>query len=327
MKKRILYSLVSLLLVVGLIVSLPSCKEDEPFVKPKLSFSQKTATFKESDSEVEIKVQIDKAYSKDIEIDYSIAGTAGEEVKVGTNVDPDYKITSDYLKVTIKAGETTGIITLEFYSDIEIEDDETIELQIEKVDSEEIEITRDDEINITLQQEDGLVVVLEWGVNANPKYTDVDMDLFLWVQDATSTLVNTGFGSFQESVASPEVFFLPSAQISDGTYGLSCNYYSGTKEPMDFQVRYLKWSNGAATLLTPAKTGTYTLANVNPWYTSKVDPLLVMTFKKSGTDYTDFSDITIPSSGSRGISIPLPPDLKRTTSKSIPQVLNSMLSK
>jgi len=311
MKNRIEYKLVSLMLLVAMVVSFPSCKEDEPFVKPQLSFSQKTLTFKESDGEVEIEVQIDKAYSKDIEIDYSISGTAGEEVKVGNTADPDYKITSDYLKVEIKAGETKGIIKLEFYSDFDIEDDETIEIQIEDVDSDDIEITRDDEINITLQQEDGLVVVLEWGVGTGENYKDVDMDLFLWAQDANSTLVNTGFGSVQASFLSPEFFFLPTVVIDDGTYGLSCNYYEGTVDPMNFQVRYIKWANGAGTTLS-TKTGTYTLENINPWFESEVDPILVMTFKKQGTTFSDFSDITIPGVGSRSISIPLPPEFKRT---------------
>lgn len=314
MKSRSKYLKIWLSLIITLSIALSSCKKDEPFVKPKLSFSESTKTFKESDGEVEIKVELDKAYSKDIEIDYSISGTAGEQVKVGTTAAADYKISSDYLKVKILAGETSGIIKLEFFSDIEIEDDETIEIQIDKVDSEEIEITRTDEVNITLKQEDGLVVVLEWGVNATPKYTDVDMDLFLWAEDANTTLVLTNFSSVQESVQSPEFFFLPTAIVDDGTYGLSCNYYSGTVDPMDFQVTYYKLINGA-NAGSVVKKGTYTLANINPWYTSKVDPLLVMTFKKLGTEFKDFSDITIPSAGSRGISVQIPVGLKRTPGK------------
>jgi len=305
---------VSLLLVIALSVMLPSCKEDEPFVKPKLSFSQKTLTLKESDGEVEIEVAIDKAYSKDIEIDYSIAGTAGEEVKVGNTANPDYKIISDYLKVEIKAGETKGIIKLELFSDFEIEDDETIELQIEEVDSEEIEITRDDEMNITLKQEDGLIVVLEWGVGTGEKYLDVDMDLFLWAKDNSSNLVNTFFGSFEESFLSPEFFFLPTALLDDGTYGLSCNYYAGTVDPMNFQVRYIKLVNGASGSAV-TKKGTYTLANINPWFETKVNPVLVMTFEKLGAEFKDFSEITVPTTGSRVISIELPQGLKRTPGK------------
>lgn len=264
MKSRNGYFGISLLLITALSVLLPSCKEDEPFVKPKLSFSESTLTFKESDKEVEIKIALDKAYNKDIEIDYTISGTAGEQVKVGTTAPADYKINSEYLKVEIKAGETEGIIKLEFLSDIEIEDDETIEIQIDKVDSEEIEITREDEVNITLKQEDGLVVVLAWGVGTDEKYTDVDMDLFLWAEDATATLVPTSFGSIRESVQSPEYFFLPTAALDDGTYGLSCTYYSGTVDPMNFQVTYVNLVNGT-NASSVVKKGTYTSANINAW--------------------------------------------------------------
>jgi len=312
MKNKNAYFGVSLLLVIALSVMLPSCKEDEPFVKPKLSFTQKTSTFKESDGEVEIEVILDKAYSTDIEIDYSISGTAGEEVKVGNTANPDYKITSDYLKVVIKAGETKGIIKLEFFSDVEIEEDETIKLEIEEVDSDQIEVPFDkDDITITLKQEDGLIVVLEWGVGTDEKYLDVDMDLFLWVEDNTSNLVNTFFGSYEPGTISPEFIFLPSALLDDGTYGLSCNYYSGTVEPMNFQVRYIKLVNGISGS-TVTKKGTYTLANINPWFDSKVNPVLVMTFEKLGTEFKDFSEITVPETGSRVISIELPQGLKRT---------------
>jgi hypothetical protein len=311
MKKKNGYFGVALVLIISLSIILPSCKEDEPFVKPKLAFSESNLTFKESDGEIEIEISIDKAYSKDIEIDYSISGTAGEEVKVGNSANPDYKISSDYLKVEIKAGETKGIIKLEFYSDAEIEDDETIEIQIEEVDSEEIEITRDDEVNITLKQEDGLIVVLEWGVGTGENYTNVDMDLFLWVEDETSTLINSGYGSYTPSVQSPEFFFLPTAIVDDGNYGLSCNYYAGTVEPMNFQVRYIKWLNGANGGVVIRK-GTYTLANINAWDESGSDPILVMTFEKSGGEFKNYSEITIPPAGSRSISIPLPEGLKRT---------------
>lgn len=292
------YRGISLVMLALLCVYLPSCKEDEPPAKPKLSFAEKNMTFKESDGEVEIELILDKAATQDIEIDYSISGTAGEEVKVGNNGIPDYKITTDYLKVQIDAGETKGVIKLEFFSDLALEEDETIEIQIEDVDFDGIEVTRDDETNITVQQEDGLLVVLAWGVGTGENYKDVDMDLFLWAEDETSTLGNTGIGSVQASTQSPEYFFLPSAAINDGTYGLSCTYYSGTVEPMNFQVSLIEVVNGSDAS-TVTKKGTYQKVNINEWDNSGIDPQLVMTFEKVGTDFKDFSEIAIPSSGSR----------------------------
>jgi len=265
--KKIGFYGISLVITMALGVALPSCKEDEPPAKPKLSFAEKNITFKESDGEVEVEITLDKPASQDIEIDYSISGTANEEVKVGNTDVPDYKISSDYLKVEIEAGETKGIIKLEFFSDLALEEDESIEIQIEEVDFDGIEITREDEVNITLQQEDGMLIVLAWGVGTGENYTDVDMDLFLWAEDASSTLGNTGIGSVQAGTTSPEYFFLPSAAIQDGTYGLSATYYSGTVEPMNFQITLIEIVNNAEAARV-VKKGTYTKANINAWDTS-----------------------------------------------------------
>ena len=315
MKKIAFYGL-SLMLVAGLVVGLPSCKEDEPVIPPKLSFGDKTLTFKESDGEVEIELVLDKAAATDIEIDYTISGTALEKVKAGANATYDYEITSDYLETKILKGETTGIITLEFFSDLDLEEDESIEIQIEDVIGADIEITRDDEVNIMLKQEDGLLMVLEWGVGVGESYKDVDMDLILWATSTTtSTLVPTQLGAFSSSFVSPEFFFLPTAVLPDGTYGWSCNYYSGTVDPMNFQVVYRTWINDVPTIVA-TKKGTYKLANINP-YDDKVKgtPLqLAMTFKKAGTGFNTFTDITIPAAGSRTIGAQLPQGLKRGNS-------------
>lgn len=312
MKKFAFYGL-SLLLLAGLVVGLPSCKEDEPVIPPKLSFGDKTLTFKESDGEVEIELVLDKAAATDIEIDYTISGTALEKVKAGANAAYDYEITSDYLETKILKGETKGIITLEFTSDLGIEEDETIEIQIEDVIGADIEITRDDEVNITLKQEDGLLVVLEWGVGTGESYKDVDMDLIFWATNTTtSTLVPTQFGAFSASVASPEFFFLPTAVLVDGTYGWSCTYYSGTVDPMNFQVVYRTWINDVPTIVA-TKKGTYKLVNINRYDdpVKGTDLQLAMTFKKAGTGFNTFSDITVPATGSRTIGGQVPEGMKK----------------
>ncbi len=291
---------------------LPSCKEDEPPVPPKLSFAEKELTVKESDGEIEIELVLDKPAAQDIEITYSLGGTAVEKVQASSNQAHDYEITSKYLEVEIEAGQTTGIITLRLLSDFGIENDEVIEITIEEVDDEGIEITRDDEINITVQQEDGLIVVLEWGVQSGENYKDVDMDLFLWAEDETSNLGLTNFGSFSPSTQSPEFFFLPTAPLEDGNYGLSCTYYSGTVEPMNFQVSYIKLVNGDD-VSTITKKGTYTLANLNEWDTEAgMDPVLAFTFRKAGSDFTDFSEfLGAQASGSRTRTAKIPERLKK----------------
>lgn len=301
------------LLIAGICVGLPSCKEDEPPAKPKLGFAEKELTIKESEGEIEIKIVLDKPASEDIEIEYTLKGTAVEEVTANSQgAAADYKITTDYLKVEIEAGQSEGIIGISLYSDAYLEDDETIEIAIDDVDGD-VEITRDDDMSITLEQEDGLLVVLAWGVGTGERYNDVDMDLFLWAQGTDGNLGLTSFGSLSTSVVSPEYFFLPPNGIKDGTYGLSCNYYSGSVDPMNFQVSYIKVVNGS-TGSTVVKKGTYTKVNINPWddEATGIDPVLIMTFKKAGSDFTEFSDITIPSAGSRLLSGKIPPGIKKT---------------
>jgi len=282
---------------------LASCNKDEPapFVKPKLSMENRTMTAKESDETIIVNVMLDKAYDKDVTIDYSLGGTAIDKVKA-TSSSPafDYEIVSDYLEVEIPKGQTTGEIEIKLYSDFIIENTETIVISIEGTDDDNIEITRDDDIEISLLQEDGLVVLLEWGVGAGETYTDVDMDLFLWAPDASSNLMLTNIFSSRASFQSPELLFLP-AVIDDDTYGLSYTYYEGTKDPMNFLVSFISLINGDDTLIT-STNGTYTLSNINAWDVSNVDPILVQTFDKVGSSFTNFSPINVPSSGSRVVT-------------------------
>jgi len=320
MQKYNLY--LSALSLSALCLIFSSCKDDdEPPVKPKLSFASSTLTVKESDGTIEIQVVLDKPASQDITVDYSLDGTAIDDITGGTTTPADYEVLSEYGEVEILKGETTGIIELDIYSDSDLEDDETIEISIEDVSSDEIEITRDDEITITVQQEDGLIVLLEWGVGDGETYTDVDMDLFLWAENTSSTLVQTGyigisgtnFTSLRGSFSSPEYFFLPTALAEDGTFGLSCTYYEGTVDPMNFEVSYIEIINNDD-VSTVTKKGTYTAVNLNKWDddATGTDPVMIMAFAKTGADFTDFSEITVPGTGSRmGSPSEFPTDFKR----------------
>jgi hypothetical protein len=291
-----LITFISILSLFSLILS--SCKEDEPPTPPKLSFSEATKTINEADGEIEIKIKLDKGAFEDVVISYELSGTALDKVTAGTTKSYDYEITSDYLETEIVKGDSIGIIKLSMFSDLEIEEDETIIISIIDTDSENIEITRNDDIKITVKQEDGMVVLLEWGVGTGEKYTDVDMDLFLWAKGSGSNLGITNIASANPGFVSPEYFFLPTDAFNDGQYGLSCNYYEGTVNPMNFRVSFVNLVAGV--YKTPTiKTGTYTLANINPWDTSKIDPALVLTFDKTAGSFTNFSNITIPSNGSR----------------------------
>lgn len=293
----------SVMFAVALTIS--SCNDDDPPAKPVLSFEAATKTVKESDGTVQVKLLLDKPAKEDITITYSIDGSAIEKV-VAANARPhDYEITSDYEEVVIEEGSTEGIIEFTLASDLDYEDDETIEFSIEEVDSEDIEITREDEIEITVQQEDGLVVALTWG-DGSTTYPDVDMDLFLWLENDAGTLVfttivgyaGTAYTNIRPGTSPLEYIFLPGV-FDDGNFGISANYYSGTADPMKFVVAYVKIVNGAEGDVVE-KSGTYGLVNVNKYDDDDAPlPQLVATFKKSGANFTDFSEITIPATGSR----------------------------
>ncbi len=282
-------------------------------MKPKLSFSTATQAVNEADKTIEAIVSLDKAFTENITIGYALKGTAVDKVAAtATNSAYDYEITSDYLEVVIPKGETTGKIEIKLYSDFALEpaEPETIIIAIKTVDNENIEITREDEIEISVTQEDGLLVVLEWGIGAGETYLDVDMDLFLWAKNASSNLELTNVSSTRPSFTSPEFFFLPTAGLIDGTYGLSCNYYEGSKDPMNFVVTFIEIVNNDDASTTVIN-GSYGQVNQNKWddQVNGIDPILVQTFEKAGTDFNTFSSIMIPTAGSRSITGALPKEV------------------
>jgi len=298
-KKSIFVSVVA---ACALVIS--SCNKEEPFVKPKLSFSATTKTVNEADQTIEIELVLDKAFSEDLTIDYVLSGAAKDKTSAAGGP-YDYEITSEYLETEILKGETTGIIEIKLYSDFSFEDDEVFEITIEDISNDNIEITRDDEITVTIKQEDGLLVFLDWGVGAGENYTDVDMDLFLWAENTSGTLELTGVGSANASFNSPEFFFIPTAPLPDGNYGLSCTYYEGTEDPMNFLITFIEVVNNDDASTTEIQ-GAYTLANLNKWDVDDREPLLIQTFDKVGTDFTNFSSVTVPGQYSRAAGKRLP---------------------
>lgn len=275
-------------------------------------------------------MELDNPAPVDIVLDYDLGGTAIDVIQAGGELNPDYEILgdADYGEIEIAKGETTGIIEIELFSDLLFEDDETIEIKILDASTDQVEITRDDEIEITLLQEDGMVVFLEWGVGEGENYTNVDMDLFLWLTDSeTEELFLTSIFSADESFESGEFLFLPSV-LDDGVYGFSYNYYAGFVGAMNFQVTFLEFENGS---FEPEANwnvfnATYTEVNINPWFESDVLPLLSQTYVKTGNSYSNFSDITIHESGSRKRQSTLTVD-KRSPSQSSRLSLQQLISR
>lgn len=296
-KSGILVVCVALLAIGGL--QLSSCKKHETPVKPKLSFAQATYTVKESDGTLSVPLVLDRAAGEAVTITYELGGTATDKVSAGTGAF-DYEITSSYLEAKIAKGALSDTIQIKLYSDFSVEDDELIEITVKSVDSGNIEITNNDICKITIKQEDGLIVFLNW--TAPTADSTADMDLLLRVATNTAPpwdgILN---GSVSESFAGPEFIFIPYvATNSFNSYGLSYTYYDGSMNHLRFGVSFIDLINGVAEDVSTQVTdsATYTKANINKW-TDVNTTLVVQTFQKSGSKFSDPSDISVPASGSR----------------------------
>src|SRR5688572_1895500 len=86
------------LIVLG--IGLSSCKDDEPFVRPKLSVNTETLTVAEGAGTATIEVVLDRAAPTDITVEYSLGGTAQSPA--------DYSITGTQGEFDIAQGETSA---------------------------------------------------------------------------------------------------------------------------------------------------------------------------------------------------------------------------
>lgn len=145
--------MLSVALLAALVFGFSSCKEDEPAVPPKLSFSSATMTVTEGDGVIEVPLNLDKPYGKKLTIEYTLGGTAKDQDAVGT-ADADYKVVGDHGVVVIESGTTSGVIKLELYDDAIFEADETIEISILDTNTSDVEIGDNDDIEITITNDD-----------------------------------------------------------------------------------------------------------------------------------------------------------------------------
>lgn len=156
MKKYAAYFL-SIAIVITMVLGISSCKEDEPPTKPKLSFAESSLTVAENEGVIEVEVMLDKAYGKDLTIEYDLGGTASDQDAVGTAL-ADYEVIGDHGVVVIESGETTGVIEIKIYNDGAFEEDETVEISIVDTNTSDVELTSDDEMEITITSDDAQLV-------------------------------------------------------------------------------------------------------------------------------------------------------------------------
>lgn len=294
------------------------------------SFVNTTMTVNEADGPdlLLVAVQLDNPAPPNTIIEYSIlrdqnAPDAMDSV-TAWNQDPSLRGPYDYYvnaqpasvgKLAIPAGATSANIELQIVSDLYFEDSENIRIQLNE--STSAAVGTNNLMTIAIEQEDGKIIALFW----DDAHTDVDMDMFLFIApDVTSFAFPDNLLSLSIRASTEvreEVVFLPtvfSSDITEAAFGLSYVYYEGTAQPMNFQVHFIDYIDGAFEIADNREvfTASYNTANINAWDKEGAsDPVIVQTFRIVNGVYTDLTGITVPDSGSRVKGQKLPKGLNK----------------
>lgn len=303
------------------------------------SFASTTMTVSEDDvfdfvgnevttKTIKIPVNLDKAPVADIAVDFAITIDLSNQTKRYAidstwgyyNQVPeryyDYYIPGNTTysngatrgQLVIPGGSTSGNIEIQLLLDFLLENDEIIEISL--IETSTVKVGTNSNITITVEQQDGKIIALVWD-----NYTDVDMDMFLWTGEDTTSFSLILDASINASVTNrSEILFLP-ALFTDGAYGISAVYYEGTAEPMDFEIQFIDFVDGEPEEPEDYDIfpGSYTLANINPWdaQNGTFPPAIVHRFVVESGVYS-YGKLQIPTSGSRLKGKNPPSNLRRT---------------
>ena len=266
---------------------------------PQVSFAMSEIQAVESDGIVEVQVTVSSPSPTAITVTYTLGGTAlDEETADEQDRLSDYSI-ANAGTLTIPANQTTATIEVKLESDILLEDDlsttevefETIDLTITAV-SQNAAVSANNAVEIQVTQEAGFLVFLHWGWDEEQEehvYTDVDMDLILWEENASGVLRPTQ-GSFASGFDEFEFVFL-GVGLADGNYGLSYNYTAGTEDPMHFNVDMIIYEDGVLTDQGIPFEAAYGINMVNNWQEPS-DLFISQTFTIEDGFFDEFSEIS-----------------------------------
>ena len=140
---------------------------------------------------LDVQVVLDKAATSDILVDYQLSGSARDSVTaVAANPDLsiDYSIVGTTSgKLTIKAGQTSGVIKVRPRTDALLEDGnnntepfepESIIITIVNA-SNGVDFATNNTVEIALHQQDGVLILLAWDAPTGTPPQQADMDMFL----------------------------------------------------------------------------------------------------------------------------------------------------
>jgi hypothetical protein len=256
------------------------CSEEEKL--PQIGFQNTTSAVTEGGIAV---VSFSMALPSGVTPVLSLSGTATQ------NADYSYSISANAITITVKEDDVydpneTIIVTLTGF-------DGKAEVSAQSVHT--ITITDIDE-----NKAPGLQIDLSWNAGSGTP-GNVDMDLILWIEFPAGS-GEFFFADLSANIGTTfEQVFLPSNDVDyiDGIYGLSYIYYEGTSNNLAFKAdfRVYKGSINNTTNKT-SFNGVYTLANINPWDETE-EFHLAQVFRKTGPNFSDFTPIDVPASGSR----------------------------
>lgn len=331
MKKELL-RICAAMLVAGLPVLLNSCNKDEEVPKTGIAFATDVTTVKESDGTaksfhpilwrnfanqtgatgraITIDLTLDKPAAENVVVEYKLSGTA---VKNSSTTLGDYELDGNYF--VIQKGSSSAKITVTLFEDFafEVGNDltdegipyETIVLELTSVVAGPGELGTQKTHTVQILEDDG-IVYLDWDAGSGTR-GDVDMDAFLWMGDEIIN-ASDNIGN------SAEIFSIP-AGMPNGNYGLSYTYYSGTAKSVKYDAEITNFGGtitykGTSSVVLTLST-TLTDANINR-YTADLEteeghefykgqPVVVQTITKNGFNYTNVTDLVVPTAeqGSR----------------------------
>jgi hypothetical protein len=314
------------------LLGISACGDDDPPPKSGITFELESFETLESDGtltsfhpdlgftgsvgrDIVVKILLDRELSETTVVQYSVSGTATRTNPAGNPVN-DLAI-KDGLntivgtdKITIEKGAVEATIIITVYEDFsfEVDDDdspiETAIITLTSISSGNAELGLTDTYTLSIEEDDAFILH-QWYVDGTDEYGDVDMDLFVWLEDDLINNSTNDNASWDEDFPPYEALFIP-AGFPNGTYEMSYTYYSGTSDDVD--VVALMWGrlNGDIypyfsfeddeVLVFEANYG---LANINNWLESEIDPMRVQSMIKTGLNYSNISQIAVPESGSR----------------------------
>jgi hypothetical protein len=246
--------------------------------------------------EYQIEINLNRSAAETTVIRFSTSGSATRSTATELG---DFDILTDGDLVVIEKGEQSATLDLVIYEDYDFEIEsgtdlfEMFTIELEEVVAGTGKLGEFTTFDVYIYEDDP-IVFLSWDP-LDITGTDgggVDMDLLVWLNEEQLT-ASASPGDTYEGISLPAGF--PNAQ-----YGFSYTYYSGSSNNLEFYVDIINLGgnlNGSPD--SKAYTKVYTQANINEYDVSGMSPIIVQTMNKSGLNYTNLTDIAVPSSGSR----------------------------